>query len=77
MFGAWSLLEQKEYAVKKLVVEGRLKMGELMNEVAVIGQQHHPNIVQYYHCWLELATLDEALEYSSMLESKISQQSIC
>ena len=61
MFGAWSVLEQREFAVKKMVVEGRLKMGELMNEVNVLGRKAHPNIIQYHHCWLELATLDEAM----------------
>jgi hypothetical protein len=31
-----------------------------MNEVFIISKYSHPNIVNYYSCWIELATLDDA-----------------
>ncbi len=31
-----------------------------MKEVFVISQSTHPNIVRYYSCWLERATIDDA-----------------
>jgi hypothetical protein len=55
--------------VKKLVIKGLVKLGELMKEVFIISQYSHPNIVNYFSCWIERATIDEA-EPVSILPSK-------
>lgn len=60
VYEAVNLLENKKYAIKKLVMKGMVKMGELLNEALIISKYNHPNIVNFYSCWIELATIDEA-----------------
>jgi len=38
-----------------------------MNEVRIISKYNHPNIIRYYMCWIEIATLDDALQITSLL----------
>ena len=38
-----------------------------MNEVFIISKYNHPNIVNYYSCWIELATLDDTIQFSSLI----------
>ncbi len=51
-------------------MKGMVKIGELMNEVFIISKYNHPNIVNYYSCWIELATIDEATMISSIMPVK-------
>lgn len=51
-------------------MKGMIKIGELMNEVFIISKYNHPNIVNYYSCWIELATIDEATMISSIMPVK-------
>ena len=55
-----NLLEDKKYAIKKLVMKGMVKIHEIMNEVFIISKFSHPHIISYYSCWIELATIDDA-----------------
>lgn len=46
-----------------------VKIGDLMNEVFIISKFNHPNIVNYFSCWIELATIDDASLVSAALPS--------
>lgn len=52
VYQAVNLLEDKKYAIKKLVMKGLVRLGEVLNEVLIISKFHHPNIVNYYSCWI-------------------------
>lgn len=69
MFEGVNLLENKKYAIKKLVMKGMMKIGELMNEVSIISRYSHPNIIRYFSCWIELATIDDASLLSATLNN--------
>lgn len=67
VYEALNLLEDKKYAIKKLVMKGMAKMHEIMNEVFIISKFSHPHIISYYSCWIELATIDDAELVSASL----------
>lgn len=48
-------------------MKGLLKIGEVMNEVSFISKYDHPNIVRYHTCWIELSTIDDALQLTSFI----------
>ena len=59
VFNAYNLYDEKEYAIKKIVMNGAGKLKDLLNEVSIISRYSHSNIVKYHTCWIELANLDE------------------
>eukprot|EP00815_Leptocylindrus_aporus_P000240 CAMPEP_0116076920 /NCGR_PEP_ID=MMETSP0322-20121206/17554_1 /TAXON_ID=163516 /ORGANISM="Leptocylindrus danicus var. apora, Strain B651" /LENGTH=1037 /DNA_ID=CAMNT_0003567335 /DNA_START=143 /DNA_END=3256 /DNA_ORIENTATION=+ len=57
-------LDQRTYAVKKVVIRGdlnrsRMKLNRVLREVKSLALLDHVNIVRYYTSWLELAEDEE------------------
>jgi hypothetical protein len=48
-------------------MKGMVKISDLMNEVFIISKYNNPNIVNYFSCWIELATIDDAALVSAAL----------
>jgi hypothetical protein len=74
VFNAWNIFEEKDYAIKKIVMNGAAKLGELLSEVNIISKYNHPNVVMYHTCWIELANLDEINQLALIAPAKRREQ---
>jgi len=58
VFKVKSILDKQEYAIKKIPITRKryenLPTPKILGEVQALAQYRHPNIVQYYHSWIEL-----------------------
>ena len=75
VFRAWNIFDEKQYAIKKIIVDGSIRLNELLRQVNIISKSNHPNIVLYHNCWIELANLDQIQQISSMLCMHVKEQS--
>jgi len=52
VFRVFSSLDDQYYAVKKIIItEGNIKSA--LHEIRILASMIHPNIIRYYHSWIE------------------------
>ena len=56
----WNLLDDQEYAIKRIRLNPADKgtNRKIMREVKLLSRLNHENVVRYYNSWHELTTID-------------------
>lgn len=76
------ILSERKVAVKKMDLRKQQRRELLFNEVVILRDYHHPNIVETYNSFLVNDELWVVMEYlegggKDMLENKILYPTLC
>jgi len=71
VFKAKHLIDNQFYAIKKIPLDDSILSKNIVKEVRYLAVLSHPNIIRYYHCWVEKK--DDLNEKNmSLIENKYS-----
>ena len=73
-----SLLDQKSYAVKKIILNENdtEESQKMMREVELLSKVNHENVVRYFTCWKEQGTFGSSSSGGSSSERAMEQLTI-
>lgn len=76
VYKAKHLIDNQFYAIKKIPLDDSILSKNIVKEVRYLAVLSHPNIIRYYHCWVEKKKDISCEKYVPLIEDEKNNEKI-